>query len=516
MTATLPSSFRPDDAHTHPLLRSPLLRRVEREFSHLPLMERAGAAVAEWASSLRLDRDAPIVIFAGPGNNGGDALVAARLLREQGVAVAVICSQPPSSRPHASPDALQACQRFLDAGGRFADVVPEQASLVIDGLFGIGLQRAIAPPYAEQLATLQALAAAARCPLLALDTPSGLDADTGHCTGPAVRATHTLTFLADKPGLHTADGPDHAGDVRVAPLGIDLAAWPPLQDEANAINAGRCLGRDGFAACLTPRPNNSHKGTFGSAGILGGNCSMVGAALLAGRAALKLGSGRVYLGLLDPRAPTVDPLQPELMFRTPEVLLTAPLTALACGPGLGQDAAAQGTLKTALGTALPLVLDADALNLLAADPLLQQALANRQAPVVLTPHPTEAARLLGQTTTAIQADRIAAACAMARNTRAWVALKGCGTVIANPPGQWWVNPTGHPALATAGTGDVLTGMIAAFLAQGWPLPQALHGAVFLHGAAAQAAVRNADLASGLTASELIDHARRLRNHWTGS
>jgi len=516
MTAPLPCSFRHDDAYTHPLLRSPLLRRVEKEFSHLPLMERAGAAVAEWASSLRLDRDAPIVIFAGPGNNGGDALVAARLLHEQGVAVAVICSQPPSARPHAAPDAVQACQRFLDAGGRFAEVVPELASLVIDGLFGIGLQRAIAPPYADQLATLQALAAAARCPLLALDTPSGLDADTGHCTGPAVRATHTLSFLADKPGLHTADGPDHAGEVRLAPLGIDLAAWLALQDEAGTVDAGRCLGRDDFAACLTPRTHNSHKGSFGSVGVLGGNCSMVGAALLAGRAALKMGSGRVYLGLLDPRAPTVDPVQPELMFRTPQELLAAPLTALACGPGLGQDAAAQQTLKAVLGAALPLVLDADALNLLATEPMLQQALAARQAPSVLTPHPTEAARLLGQTTAAIQADRIAAACAIAHHTRAWVALKGCGTVIASPDGQWGINPTGHPALASAGTGDVLTGIVTAFLAQGWPLPQALHGAVFLHGAAGQAAVRDADLASGLTASELIDHARRLRNRWTGS
>lgn len=514
MTAALASSYLPDHARSRPLLRSPLLRRLEQEFAHLPLMERAGAAVAEWASALRQDRDAPIVIFAGPGNNGGDALVAARLLHQQGAAVAVICSQPPNARPHAAPDAVQACQRFLDAGGRFVAVVPAQASLVIDGLFGIGLQRAIAAPYAEQLVALQALAATARCPLLALDTPSGLDADTGQCTGPAVRATHTLSFLADKPGLRTADGPDHAGEVRIAPLGVDLAGWPPLQDEGNAADAGCSLGRDAFAASLTPRPRNSHKGTYGSAGILGGNASMLGAALLAGRAALKLGSGRVYLGLLDPHAPAVDPGQPELMFRTPEELLAAPLTALACGPGLGQDAAAQGALKAALDTTLPLVLDADALNLLATDPALQQALANRQAPVVLTPHPTEAARLLRQTTAAIQADRIAAACAIARSTRTWVALKGCGTVIANPQGRWWLNPTGHPALASAGTGDVLTGMITAFLAQGWPLPQALHGAVFLHGAAAQAAVQEAALAWGLTASELIDHARRLRNLWT--
>lgn len=491
------------------LLCSPLLRQLERDFAGLPLMERAGASAAEWALALRLDSDAPVAIFAGPGNNGGDAIVTACLLRAQDVPVCVI-GEATARRPA---DAAGVVQHFLDAGGSFARHPPGLASLVIDGLFGIGLRRAIAGPYDTHLAALQALAASSHCPLLALDTPSGLDADTGQCTGPTVRASHTLTFLADKPGLHTADGPDYAGEVRVASLGIDVDAW--LADQGGiAQGAGWLVARDTYGASLVPRRQNTHKGSFGSAGILGGNHSMVGAALLAARAALKMGAGRVYLGLLDPAGPGVDPQQPELMFRTPAELLNAPLTALACGPGLGQDTPAADALRAALAASVPLVLDADALNLLAADTDLRGQLQRRVMPTVLTPHPSEAARLLDCETAGVQADRVRAACELARKEGAWVALKGCGTVVSSPDGKWWINSSGHPALASAGTGDVLTGMVASFLAQGWSVEPALLGAVHLHGAAAQAAVKEARLAWGLTASEVIDSARRLRNAWT--
>ena len=228
-----------------------------------------------------------------------------------------------------------------------------------------------------------------------------------------------------------------------------------------------------FAHWLRPRPRNSHKGSYGSVGILGGAAGMAGAALLAGRAALRLGSGRVYVGLLDTNVPAFDPAQVELMLRTPEALLTTDLSVLACGPGLGVSPAAHALLLTACTKArtqtVPLVLDADALNLIAAENAageasagsLTTALAARQAPTLLTPHPAEAARLLNCTTQAIQADRIAAASTIARRFGAWVALKGCGTVIASPDGRWQINPSGNPGLATAGSGDVLTGLIAA-------------------------------------------------------
>lgn len=486
------------------LYLSPSLRQIEARHRDAPLMQRAGAAAAEWAAELVDQRSRPIFVLAGPGNNGGDAFEAARLLRESFFDVRLVFAGDPARLPA---DARAAYQRFVAAGHACLDEIPSEShwSLIIDGLFGIGLTRAPEGRYAAWIATANQLARRDRCPLLALDCPSGLNADTGQRPGLAIEASHTLSFIAAKPGLLTADGPDHCGELRVA----DLELSPEKELPAD----GELICSSDFAPWLKPRPRNSHKGSFGSVGVLGGSKSMVGAALLAGRAALKLGSGRVYLGLLDPDAPAVDAGQPELMFRRAEVLLQTDLQALACGPGLGNSGEAVRLLEQALKCPLPIVLDADALNILATDGRLEGNLYNRVAPVILTPHPTEAARLLGCATREVQADRITAARELARRYACHIALKGCGTVIAAVDGRWWLNSTGNPGLATAGTGDVLTGLIAALLAQGWPAEQALLAGVHLHGAAADHLVAQGIGPIGLTAGEIIDAARQVFNGW---
>lgn len=486
------------------LYRSHSLRRIESACADQPLMQRAGAAAAQWAADLAIDRNFPILILAGPGNNGGDAFEAARLLRERFFNVCVVFAGDPARLPH---DAGEALARFAHAGGNYVDSIPDEGrwSLVVDGLFGIGLTRAPEGRYADLIATANRLAHRDHCPVLAIDCPSGLNADTGHTFGTVVEATHTLTFIAAKPGLYTADGPDHCGEIRLEPLG--------LHPEAVIAPEGELVSTDLFRPRLKPRQRNTHKGSFGNAGILGGAHSMLGAVFLAGRATLKLGTGRVYVGLLDPQGPSFDPVQPELMLRKPEGVLDAGLTALACGPGLGNSLYAIELMERVLALDLPLVLDADALNLISFEANLQMALAARTAPTLLTPHPAEAARLLDCDIAAIQADRIASAQEIAARYRCHVALKGCGTVIAAQDGRWWINTSGNPGMASAGMGDVLTGIALALLAQGWEAENALLAAVHLHGIAADMAVATGNGPIGLTASEVIDPARKILNSW---
>ncbi|MDK9704670.1 MAG: NAD(P)H-hydrate dehydratase [Sulfuritalea sp.] len=452
-----------------PLLRSAELRILETRHAGVepPLMERAGHAAAEFARHLLQGSRAPVLVFAGPGNNGGDARVVARVLTRQGITVAV-------------------------AG--IDDKVPAgDYGLVVDGLFGIGLTRPVTGAAADLIARVNAF----RGPVLALDVPSGLDGDTGRVLGAAVRATHTISFIGGKPGLYTLDGPDHGGEVSVANLGLKLDGF-----------SGALLAIDDFRDCLHPRARNSHKGSYGSLAVIGGAAGMTGAALLAARAGLKLGAGRIFVGLLQPLA--VDPLQPELMLRAPDDAL-AQATAVAIGPGLGASDAATEILRRAASVDCPLLLDADALNLLAAHPVLAVRVARREAPTVITPHPAEAARLLATTTEAVQADRVGAALQLAQRFKAHVALKGCGTVVAHPDGCWRINANGNPGLASAGSGDVLSGMAGALLAQGWPAAAALCGAVHLHGAAADALTAAGDGPIGIAAGELIPVARTLLN-----
>ncbi len=486
------------------LYRAADLRRIEATASDQPLMQRAGRAAADLATAICRDRGAAILVLAGPGNNGGDAFVAARLLRERFFDTRVVYVGQSKDLPT---DAAEAYQRFATAGGTTVPAIPDgpRWSLIIDGLFGIGLKREISDPYAGLIRRANALATRDDCPLLALDCPSGLDADTGKLHGATIRASHTISFIGGKPGLFTADGPDHCGVVSIARLDLD----PKTLAEAS----GHTIGLDLFGEQLKPRPRNSHKGNHGNAGILGGARSMVCAALLAARTALRLGSGRVYVGLLDKHAPALDMVQPELMLRTPGKLLSTDLTALACGPGMGTSDEARVLLECACRLDVPLVLDADALNLVAKKGELHVALTTRTAPTLLTPHPAEAARLLDVDVATIQTDRLAAALELATRYNAFVALKGCGTVVALPDGAWFINTSGNPALATAGSGDVLTGIISALLAQGWPPREALLAAVHLHGAAADLLVAQGYGPVGLTAGELIDSARYNLNQW---
>ncbi len=435
-------------------------------------MQRAGAAVARLALALA-PHARTVWVACGPGNNGGDGLEAAALLQAPHRHVVVTWLGDASTLPK---DAQASLQRAQAAGVTFADQPPERADLVIDAILGIGASRPLEGRAALWPARM-AQAGQAGAPVLAVDLPSGLDADTGQ--GLSVRATHTLSLLTLKPGLFTARGRDAAGEVWFDDLGAHhaLAAAPP-------------------AATLCPapgpasRPHDSHKGSWGDVAVVGGTPGMTGAALLAARAALHAGAGRVFVGLLQGPQPSetalaVDPIQPELMFRPVSALDPAHLH-VACGCGGGD--AIRSELPRILTRAKTLVLDADALNAIAADSALQALLKARCArwpdTTVLTPHPLEAARLLATTAAEVQADRLGAARAIAARWGAVVALKGSGTVIAAPQGIARINPTGNARLATAGTGDVLAGMVAAQMARGASAREAASQAVYVHGTCA--------------------------------
>jgi hydroxyethylthiazole kinase-like uncharacterized protein yjeF len=485
-----------------PVYRTAELRRIETiAMAAQPspgLMERAGLAAAEIARTLATG-GGRILVIAGPGNNGGDAFVAARWLRAWHFSVDLVFAGDTAKLPA---DAGAAFSAWQAGGGANLAAMPagREWDLVIDGLFGIGLQRDISGHHAELIAAINCLGAC----VLALDLPSGLASDSGRIMGSAINADYTATFIALKPGLLTNDGPDCCGQIHVCPLGLDVTTIAPA--------TGAVIGSDIFRAVLPPRRANSHKGSFGSVGIVGGAPGMAGAALLAGRAALNLGAGRVYVGMLDAAAPRLDPLQPELMLRDLGGLWQLPdLACLAVGPGLGTTPEAHDCVRTAMASAAALVLDADALNLIAADSALQEQLRSRTGASVLTPHPAEAARLMACTIAEIQADRVAAACEIAKRYRSPVVVKGAGSVCASADGRWFINTSGNPGMATAGMGDVLTGMIAALLAQGAQAKDALLAAVHLHGAAADALVKAGTGPVGLTASEVSVAARDLYN-----
>lgn len=457
-----------------PLFMAADIRSIEQHWlaAHpkAALMEKAGAAAADLAGTLASESGEAVLVLAGPGNNGGDALVAARLLLAQGFRVTVVSRADPARLP---PDAAKAWAAWHESGGTQLTEIPssQRFSLVIDGLFGVGLQRDVSGEAARWIAQANAMG----CPRLALDVPSGLDSDSGRIRGCALRADHTLTFLGLKPGLLTADGPDCTGELHLDTLGVDPVSLP--------ATPGIALTRLESRHCLPVRVRNSHKGQFGHVGVVGGAAGMVGACLIAGRAALQQGAGSVTLGALDERI-VVDYVEPRLMFASPESLVSAHVSVLAIGPGLGQTPRAHALLEAALAAPCPLVLDADALNLLAADSVLASLATRRGHPTLLTPHPGEAGRMLGAATADIQANRIEAALRLSAHYRAHVALKGAGSVVAHPDGRYAINTTGGPWLAQAGCGDRLTGMIAALLGQGLATADALEAAVWLHGRSA--------------------------------
>jgi len=482
-----------------PIYTTSAIREIEARAGKARLMERAGLAAAELARSLCGDTSRSILVVAGPGNNGGDALEVATHLKRWFFRVTVVFA---GNRGRLSGDAGAALAKWEAAGGTLLDAIPAGArfDLAVDGLFGTGLKRQLEGNYAVFVDQLNAL----RAPILALDIPSGIDADTGAVMGRAVRAAHTITFIAYKPGQLTLDGPDHCGELRVDSLGLD----PPALLEPE----GALLDADILAAAVAARPRNFHKGMAGSVGILGGSAGMVGAAVIAGRAALRCGAGRVYLGMLAPRPPNVDAANPELMLREPRALLEKGLLdVLVAGPGMGKSEASARALRAALAAPVALVLDADALNLIGGSRALSAAAAKRAAPTIMTPHPAEAARLLGQTTRRIQSDRVAAARELAARYRGLALLKGNGSVIAEPGRRFWINPSGNPGMASAGMGDALAGIVAALCAQGAAPLSALLAGTWLHGAAADALAASGAGPVGITASEVIDSARALMN-----
>lgn len=499
MAGSRPRAAIDDNPAMGPVFLSSELRTLEHEaqlgLAPGTLMARAGHGAAAWMHRWVGEGRSSFVVLCGPGNNGGDGYVCARHLIELGHDC--LCWAPVAP---GTDDARQACAAWANAGGRTVTALPraERFDVVVDAMFGIGLARPLGGEYLE--AARWARSGGGRT--VALDVPSGLDADTGRWVGAVAGAPAraTVSFLGDKPGLHMADGCDAAGFVHVDRLGV---AEGLLADRAR----GRLNAPGHFEALLESRPANSHKGRFGSLAVIGGASGMTGAALLAARAALRLGCGRVYVSCVGRDAPTWDPQCPELMFRPLDGL--PPTEAIVAGCGLGQDEEAQRALRFALGRDAALVLDADALNLLAADPSLAAALAASARTFVITPHPLEAARLLAAHPGAASgvADRIGACSELALRLKAVAVLKGAGTVIVDGTDArlpYWVNPTGGPALASAGTGDVLSGMIGSMLAQGHAALASALGAVWLHGRSAQ--IHGADL--GLLASEVPALAAR--------
>ena len=494
------------------------IREIEQLAAALPdrppLMEKAGLAAAEIARDKLLIEDRQdrtrVLVLAGPGNNGGDAFVVARHLHAWWFKVTLVFT---GEQAKLSEDARRALDAWLAAGGEILSEIPENKTwdAVIDGLFGIGLDqrdgRELTGKYLELVSAVNAM----KLPVLSIDIPSGLGSDTGNVCGAVINAALTVTFIALKPGLFTNDGPDYCGEIFLRDLDLDVLSLK----EASSWIMDQAYMRQ---LLPPPRRANSHKGMFGSIGIIGGSAGMVGAALLAGMAALKLGSGRIYLGLIAADAPAVDAMQPELMLRPVHDLLKLEhLNCLIVGPGLGNEPNACFWLSCALESDLPLVLDADALNLISAHhrigELLRTRSHERDAPSILTPHPAEAARLLDTNTATVQRDRMAAAAELAKRFNCWVVLKGAGSVCALPCGKRFINTSGNPGLSSAGTGDILSGIIGAFLAQGLSPTHSLLLAVHLHGAAADALRKEHAGPVGMTASEIPDAARSLLNHW---
>jgi hydroxyethylthiazole kinase-like uncharacterized protein yjeF len=461
MHALLPAPTQP-----WPLHDAATTRRIEvAAQASLPphtLMRRAGLAVARLALAVA-PHARRVLVLAGPGNNGGDGFEAARELQAAGREVRVVhfaAGLPPA-------DALAAQQRAAAAGVPVSpDLDEADADLLIDALLGVGANRAPDARMAD------AIRRTAQLPcVLAVDGPSGLHPDHGVRLGPvAVRATHTLALLTAKPGFFAGEGRDLVGRVWLDRLGLDVAETP------TAALA--------HPTPLPPRHHAQHKGSFGDVVVVGGAAGMTGALWLAARAALAAGAGRVYALPLDLHAAALDPMQPELMGWRGDTPADA---TVVCGCGAGD--AVRERLPALLSRAARLLLDADALNAIAADAALQTLLAaraDRALPTVLTPHPLEAARLLGLPgAAAVQADRLAAADTLARRWRCVVVLKGSGTVLAAPGRTPAINPTGNARLASPGTGDVLAGWIAGRWSQagGDGHDSALRG-VFEHGLAA--------------------------------
>ncbi len=469
----------------------------EFDIAGYTLMKRAGQAIVN-AGRERFPAAGHWLVMCGPGNNGGDGYVAAKLAVEAGVEVSV-CSLVAAARLKG--DAALALADWQAAGGTILPwPLPDgvKIDLALDALLGTGIDREVSGQYRQAIEFLNGL----DCATLAVDIPSGLNADSGCVMGCAVRAQSTVTFVGRKRGMYTADGADYCGDIIFDDLSIPPACAAGITAPGTLAAAGFLNGR------LPARKRNSHKGSYAQVLAVGGIAGMSGAIRLCGEAALRSGAGRVTLATDPLHAALVNVGRPELLVRAIDgrgdlLPLLGAEQILAVGPGLGCSAWSSSLFEACLAADGPLVLDADGLNLLA-----QQGTSVARKNWILTPHPAEAARLLACKTAAVQRDRVSAAQAIASRYGACVVLKGCGTVIASPGGAYAICPLGNPGMATAGSGDVLTGIIAALLGQGLSCREAAIAGVVAHAQAGDFAAQVVG-ETALLAADIIEQLPRV-------
>lgn len=486
------------------------------------LMEQAGMGVVrEMERRFGDPAGRSIVVLAGKGHNGGDGLVAARHLIQRGAHVHVFLTFPfDASRGEArvqSQIVRAMGGRMLDPSGYDRDrfrAALQEADLIVDALVGTGLSAPITGLAADLIADLNASGK----PVIAVDIPSGISADTGETLGAAVRAALTVTFALPKRGHFLPPGSDHTGELRVVDIGIPHRA---IERAALPLSV---FTKEDAAAVVPTRPREGHKGTFGHVLVVAGSVGKSGAAILTSRAALRTGAGLTTLACPEsvlrsgedkPAEVMTLPLPetPEhaLSARSLDLLLTAPknATVAAIGPGLSTHPETQATIRELVARlSMPMVIDADGLNALA-DHL--EPLKRPHAPMVLTPHPGEMGRLTRLGAREVQRRRIDLAMEFAKAHHVVLVLKGARTVVASPDGRVTLNPTGNSGMATAGTGDVLTGMIAALLAQGLAPADAARLGVYLHGSAGDA-VAGERGERGMMAGDLIDRIPSVLNH----
>jgi NAD(P)H-hydrate epimerase len=478
-------------------------RAVEQQgIDSYTLMRRA--ATAAWrAARARWPERGRVGVVCGGGNNGGDGWVLARLAVEAGCEVVVLDVAGRKAQGDAERARVECLQTVGDriqlfSGAAEAGPVLGRCGLVVDAIFGTGLSRA---PTGDAALAIAAIAAAhaAGAKVLAIDLPSGLAADTGAVFGAAVAADLTVSFVGRKPGLHTGRGPELCGEVVFERLEIDAGCYEDVEVRA------RLTDRAELAAWLPRRPRGAHKGDHGHVLLIGGDHGMPGAILLAARAALRAGAGLVSVATRAAHAALLVAAQPELMVRGVESAadlagLIAKADVIAIGPGLGQDDWGRAMADTAFAAAQPLVVDADALNLLAVRP-------RHRGNWILTPHPGEAGRLLGCGTAEVQADRFTAVAALRARFGGVAVLKGAGSLIAGE--QIQVCPYGNPGMGVGGMGDVLTGIVAALLGQGLELECAAAAAVTVHALAGDQAASAGE--RGLLPKDLIGALRGVVN-----
>ncbi len=478
------------------------------------LMENAGLQVVNLLQELLPPGErGAVVVVCGKGNNGGDGFVIARHLSRLGYRVKVLAVDRPETYKG---DAAQNYRILLDSGTgvmltedrglRGLGERLDEGDVIVDALLGTGTRRRVSEQYQTIIDDINR----SRARVVAVDIPSGISADTGEVMGTAVRADYTVTFALPKRGLLLFPGAEHAGRVAVADIGIPEELLTSTAIRENLVDAEYVAER------LPPRKPDGHKGTYGRVLIVAGSPGMTGAAALTGEAALRGGAGLVYAGTTEELRPVLEAKLKEVIslgfpgdkkgdFKegaAREVLEKArTCQAVAFGPGLNPSAPTLELLKELLRSLdIPLVVDAGSLAALALEP---GALRHKKAPVVLTPHPGEMARLLGTTVSAVQEERWELAARQAAEWGTVVLLKGAHTVIAAPGGEVYVSPSGNPALSTAGTGDLLTGLVAALAAQGLSPLQAAACGAFLHGLSADLLVRERG-ARGWKAGDVLD------------